>query len=261
MIGFSTTVFAQEAADKKVQAGLVIGGGMNFQKMGTKNIKTDGLGGDWTIGSNVNFSFNDNIGLCTGVEFDLNSIKYAMNMASPVYYNYNDVSIRDKEDKQNGDELFELTNRKYSNVYLTIPTMMIFRSKFVGYFRYFGKFGLRNSFLLSSKIKDEGYSHANGSPLTTGSAADMSGMKSPGDMFFVKSAVGIAGGAEWNFTGSTTLMAEIGYYYGFVPLHVTNKEDNMTLYTSGVNNGTGNDKYFANKASQGQLMFKVSILF
>jgi hypothetical protein len=139
--------------------------------------------------------------------------------------------------------------------------MLLFRTNFIGYMRYFGKFGLRNSFLLSSKINDTGVDFASGSLLDPGVSGINENMRAPGDMFFFKSAVGLVGGAEWNFSGSTCLMAEIGYYYGITPLHVTKKEENMTLYTSGTNNGTGNDAYYSNKATQSQLMFKLSILF
>ena len=37
--------------------------------------------------------------------------------------------------------------------------------------------------------------------------------------------------------------------------------DKTTLYTRAGENGTSADAYLANKATQGQLMFKVSILF
>jgi hypothetical protein len=256
-----TTSFAQEAADKTIQAGLVTGVGMNFQKMGTKLMGSNGVGSDITIGANVNFSFTETIGLCTGAEFDFNTVKYKPLTASATYYDYNDTEILQKEDQGATNSVFQMTERKQKSVYLTIPTMLLFRTNFIGYMRYFGKFGLRNSFLLSSKINDTGVDFASGSLLDPGVSGVNENMRAPGDMFFFKSAVGLVGGAEWNFSGSTCLMAEIGYYYGITPLHVTKKEENMTLYTSGTNNGTGNDAYYSNKATQSQLMFKLSILF
>ena len=51
-----TNSFAQEAADKKVQAGLIFGSGIAIQKMGTNYIDKNGVGSDLTIGANVNFS-------------------------------------------------------------------------------------------------------------------------------------------------------------------------------------------------------------
>jgi hypothetical protein len=261
IIMMSTGLFAQEAADKKVQAGIVLGSGLAMQKMGTKLMGTNGVGNDLTIGANLNFNFSETISFCTGAEFDFNTVKYKPLTASPTYYNYNDTEIIRNEDNGVNNSIFQMTERKQNAVYLTVPTMLLFRTNFIGYMRYFGKFGLRNSFLLSSSISDKGFDYASGSLLENGVLDENESMKAPGDMFFFKSAVGLSAGAEWNFSGSTCLMAEFGFYYGITPLHNTKKEGKMTLYTSGTNNGTGNDVYYANKATQSQLQLKVSILF
>ena len=265
-VAIVTSVNAQEAADKNVQAGLVTGFGMSFQKMGTKKMQSNGVGTDLTIGANVNFSLNETIGLNTGVEFDFGTLKYRVNPLENVYYNYNDAAIQTKaETEGETNELYRLDERTQKPVYLSIPTMLVFRTKFIGYFRYFGKFGLRNSFLLTNKINDKGYNYnLDSNPLVdelagTTSAGSNENMSAGGEMFFFKSAVGLAGGAEWNFTGSTCLMAEFGYYYGFTPLHGDRKEDKSFLYT--VDDLGTTKSYFSNQATQGQLMFKLSILF
>lgn len=258
-------VNAQEAANKKVQAGLTLGFGMNFQKMGTKILDRDGAGNDFTIGANVNFGMgeNQNIAFNTGIEFDFETIKYKSTANDDVFYWYNDATIRQLEDvNTTTDQLFQLSTRRQKPLYVSIPTMLVFRTNFIGYFRYFGKFGLRNSFLLSQKINDTGFNH---DPDVAGTGTQTAGtnedMNAPGDMFFFKSAVGLAGGAEWNFTGSTSLVAEIGYYYGFTPLHLDRNTEKTTLYTAAGVNGTTSNNNFSNQATQQQLMFKVSILF
>ncbi len=140
--------------------------------------------------------------------------------------------------------------------------MLLFRTNFIGYFRYFGKFGLRNSFLLSNKINDTGFNFDPNQILTgTKTEGTNDNMSAANEMFFFKSAVGASGGAEWNFTGSTCLVAELGFYYGFTPLYYNRAEEKTFLYTSGLNNGSGNDLRFSNQAKQTQLMLKVSILF
>ncbi|MCH2224142.1 MAG: PorT family protein [Crocinitomicaceae bacterium] len=264
VLGISGATMAQEAADKKVQAGLVFGTGMNFQKMGTKLMTTDGIGSDWTVGTNLSFTFNETVGFCTGVEFDFSTMNYAAAAGNEIYYVYNDSEILQQADvaSSTGSEIFRLSTRKQKATYLTVPTMLLFRTNFIGYFRYFGKFGLRNSFLLSSKITDQG---SNLTPddeiLGVEEAGTNSNMSAKGDMFFFKSAVGLAGGTEWNFTGSTSLAVEIGYYYGFTPLHLDRKTEKTTLYTAAVENGTSTDNNFSNQATQTQLMLKVSLLF
>lgn len=256
-----TGVYAQDAAEKNVQAGLIAGFGINMQKMGTKLVEKDGLGTDLTIGANVNFSFNETIGLTTGIEFDFETLKYKAG-ATPIYYRYVDNNIITNGTEDVNAQLYQLTERKQKPVYLTVPTMVIFRTNFIGYFRYFGKFGLRNSFLLKNTIQDKGINYDPEEVLTgVQSGGDNKNMSAKNEMFFFKSAVGVVGGAEWNFTGSTCLVAEIGYYYGFTPLHSSRKEDKSYLFTTDENNGGGNDLLFSNAATQSQLMLKISILF
>jgi hypothetical protein len=272
-------VSAQAAADKSIQAGLVTGFGLNFQNMGTENIATNGVGTDLTIGANVNFSFTETIGLTTGIEFDFEKLKYQAGNQE-VYYRYNDKEILTEADGTD-NQIFQLTSREQKPVYLSIPTMILFRTNFIGYFRYFGKFGLRNSFLLSNNINDSGFdsdqalvSTNDADPANSAENAvfeatleqtTKDGMKAAGEMFFFKSSVGLAGGAEWNFTGSTCLVAEIGYYYGFTPLHSSRNENKQKefLYTNSEDPSTGNynKNHFSNQATQGQLMFKLSVLF
>ena len=251
-------VNAQEAADKKVQAGLVFGYGMAFQKMETKYIKTNGLGSDLTIGANMNYGFNDNIGLNIGLEFDFETLKYkaagdynVFPGDKNLYYAYNDSKIVAADSYDGSQSVFQLIERKQKPIYLTIPTMVLFRTKFIGYFRYFGKFGLKTSFLLGNKINDEGFDLNSTTPTEV---TQNNNMTAKNELFFVKSSVGLAGGAEWNFVGSTSLVAEIGYYYGFVPLYYNKKSEDRYLFTP-------TDGNINNSAKQSQLMFKVSILF
>jgi hypothetical protein len=258
-LGIITTSTAQEAADKKVQAGLVAGAGINFQKMGTKNMIATGLGTDLTIGMNVNFNLTNTIGFCTGVEFDFARTRFAPSSTVPTYYYFNDTEILRKDETTAASTLYKLNERSYKATYLTIPTMLLFRTNFIGYFRYFGKFGLRNSFLLSNTMTDQGSTFTNNDISDTPINAENANMKKSGEMFFYKGAVGLAGGTEWNFSGATSLVVELGYYYGITPLFSNPKEDKMSLFTR--DEATVTPSYFVNKATQGQLMLKASILF
>jgi hypothetical protein len=129
--------------------------------------------------------------------------------------------------------------------------MMMFRTEYIGSFRYFGKFGVRNSFLIKNSINDYGVEL----PVIT--AQENNGFTAPSDQFLYKGSVGLSAGAEWKFLSTTSLVAEVGYFYGVTPLHLERKEQNRSLYT--INNGSRS--YFSNKANQNQLLFKISILF
>jgi hypothetical protein len=263
-IGITAGAFAQDAAEKKVQAGIVLAFGPTFQKMGTNFINNDGAGSDFSIGMNLNFAFNENVGLNTGIEFDFSKLKYKTSQDHDLYYWYNDKEIFQRDDAADATtkSLFLLTTREQKPLYLTIPTMLIFRTNFIGYFRYYGKFGLRNSFLLKQKINDTGFNHATNTPgELVITAATLEEMDAKGDMLFFKSAVGLVGGAEWNFSGSTGLSFEIGYYYGFTGLHLDKNDGKTTLFTAAGVNGTGANVDVSNQASQQALQFKLSVLF
>ncbi len=249
---------AQDAADKKFQAGLVAGFGLNFQNMGTKFLEKNGVGTDLLIGGNFNYMFNETIGLTSGLEFEFSSTKFKSG-PNPIFYYYNDNQIVGIDDMAEAKNIFQLQERKQNMTYLTVPTMLIFRTKFIGYVRYFGKLGMRHSFLLSQKSNDTGRSSTilGGLPTSDFATVEQNNMKANNEVFFYKGTVGIAGGAEWNFSGSTCLVAEIGYYYGITPLFYNRNNAYMFSYDP----DNGNQMAVSNKATQGQLQLKVSVLF
>lgn len=268
---FAFGVFAASAQDDKVQIGIAYQVGMNFNKPTTKMIERDGIGGQNMIGLNANFYFNDNIGFATGLEFDFESFKYRpTGINGNTYYKFNDTKIYQRDETynsdgtakpdQSGDAIFQLQQRKYKNIYLTIPTMLIFRTAAIGDFRYYGKFGARTSFLLKSQMNDMGTLYATGSLPTPNSENNGMRVKYSNDVLLIRSSVGLAGGTQWNFTGNTVLFAELGFYYVFTPIHNTgSNQDNMTL-TTDQNFDTYNN-YYRVKASQTQLALKIGILF
>lgn len=260
---FSVAVFGQEAADKKIQAGLVVGTGFDMQQVGTKYFTKNGVGSDLTIGANVNFNFTNTIGLTTGIEFDFSRMNFKANPNYDIYYRYDDAKIFRKGDTQGNESLMQLSERNQRMVYMTIPTMVLFRTNYFGYFRYFGKFGLKHSFLLGSKSFDKGTLYEDGNLLAAGVSGDNKSMKlnAGSDLFFYRGSVGLAAGAEWNFSGPTCLVAEIGYYYGFTPMFYNRKEDKRSLFYTSAEPGGITQNYINNVARQSQLLLKISILF
>lgn len=274
-VSISALTFAQDkpsGTDKKVNMGLAYQLGLNFTKPGTNVIEKDGVGVQNAFGLNINFNFNDNIGFATGVEFDFESYKVAMVGVKNAYYYYNDKTIIQEEDVKdpNTDKVFLLTGRKYKSIYATIPTMLMFRTNALGDFRYYGKFGARTSFLVKSTKTDQGSifeSSVNGTdmdliesgiikPATT---SEMDGMKTPygNDVSIIRCSLGLAGGAQWNFTGSTMLFAELGFYYGLTPINIEGSGKNKTLF----NRSAGSSDYFGLKTTQTQFCLKIGILF
>lgn len=252
------TLFSQDDTEKKIQAGISIGTGLNLNKTATKRMDVNGVGSAFSFGLALNYNFSSTVGLSSGLEidFETNKIKPSSEIGAS-YYQFNDTKIELKKDTKTGFPIYQWTERSQKPVYLTLPTMVMFRTKYFGDFRYFGKVGLRTSFLLGNKINDTGFTFdANGLPV----AEENNTMKAARDMSFIRANAGLSLGAEWNFSGSTALCAELGYYYGFTPIYASNKSDNMTLYF----NDPGNSNlpaYYSNDMTQGQLKLKLTVLF
>lgn len=264
-IAFALAANAQDGG-KKVEAGLNYQLGFGLNKPTTKLMESGGLGLSNSIGLTLNFGFTDKIGLSTGIEFDFESIKYNPTQDS-TFYTFNDTEILQKEDVVLTDaaqDLYMLDARKYNTVFVTVPTMLIFKMKPLGAFTPYGKFGARTSFLVKSTVNDEGTAYTEANP--AGVAKANEGMNTKGDLFFLRSQIGIGGGTSWEFSGGTSVFAELTFFYGFTPLFYgdaltgDDKERDMHLWNPSATATNGRD-YFTNKASQKHIALKIGILF
>ncbi len=258
LIAFTGSVFAQDDTDKKFNAGICVATGINLNKAATKRMEVNGAGSAFTIGLVANYNLSSTIAFSTGLEidFETNKIKPSASNGES-YYQFTDTKIELNKDSQTDKTLYQWTERKQKPVYLTLPTMLAFRTKYFGDFRYTAKFGLRTSFLLGNKINDQGFTYDNNTIAGTPEASENTTMEAARDMNFIRSSAGLALGAEWNFSGSTSLCAEIGFYYGFIPIYADNKVENTTLYSI----AGGVRDYYSNDMTQSQLQLKVSVLF
>jgi hypothetical protein len=254
-------VQSQTVGDKSLQAGLVGGVGISMLKMGTNNLSANGVGATFTLGTNFTKAFKEtkNLAYTFGLEFDIENLNYKKENAN-VFYRYTDKVIKNqKETVATTDKFFLLSERTYNPVYISLPIYLNFRTEFIGDFRYFANFGLRNRFLVSNKINDTGFSLDNlNDPFQSWQNQENIDMTSKGELFIFNSNIGFSGGAEWNFAGTTVLKAELGYYYGFVPLFLDRSDDKKNLF---ILDNNFNKVYFSNKSTQNQVVLKVSILF
>lgn len=263
---------AQDVASKKVQAGLTFNAGANFLSPSSNKIEANGAGSILSIGLNLHSALksSENLAIATGLEFDFGRNVYNPkngdffeDPTSVTFIDYikDDIVLTsDGTSSASNYETMQLVSRNVSTTKLTIPLMLLFRTNFIGDFRYFGKFGLRNSFLLTHSIKDDGIETTLGIPNGTAVSTDL--MQSPGEMFIYNGSVGLSAGAEWNFVGSTSLVLEAGYFYGFTPYFLDRKDGNKTMYSyTGSLINPLERNYYSASARQNQLIFKLSILF
>ena len=247
---------AQDVASKKVQAGLTFNAGANFLSPGTTKIISEDAGFVGSIGIAMHSSFksSENLGLSTGLDFDFGRNSY--NPTSITYVDYVEGEVMTQENAGSATGTMRLQLRELKTIKLSIPLMLMFRTNFIGDFRYFGKFGLRNSFLLSQQLTDSGTDAVGVENITNEL------MSSPGEFFIYNGSVGLSAGAEWNFVGSTCLVLEAGYYYGITPYFLDRKEENKTMYNiTSILVSPPERSYYSASARQNQLIFKLSILF
>ncbi len=252
-----TGAFAQDM--KKVQAGLGYQLGFGLNKPTTKKMASNGVGLQNALCLAININLTEKLGFATGVEFDFESLKYKPNQVTR--YKYNDTDIYQKEDGNvAGNTVYELASRKYKTVYLTLPTMLMFRMNPLGSITPYGKFGLRTSFLAKTELTDQGTAYTTAAPL--GVAQENATMSVNRDLFFLRSSVGLAAGVLWDFSGGTSVFAEAGFYYGFSPTFYSNSSgDKNHLYIPAAISTSGSDEYFTTKGSQKHIALKVGILF
>ena len=250
------SLFSQEAGSKNIQAGLTFNAGANFLSPGSTKITTDGAGSLLSIGVAIHSSFksSENLGLATGIDFDFGKNNYSP--SNITYVDYIEGEVLTQENSGDATGVMRLEKRDLKTIKLSIPLMLLFRTNFIGDFRYFGKFGLRNSFLLSQKFTDIG-TDALGVENITNEL-----MSSPGEFFIYNGRVGLSAGAEWNFVGSTCLVLEAGYYYGITPYFLNRKDANKTMYNvTNILVSPPERSYYSASARQNQLIFKLSVLF
>lgn len=260
--GMMFSLYAQDAADKKFQAGLTVGAGLNFNTPKTSSISSS-AGSDFIVGMAFDWNFSKNIALSSGLSFDFDGFSTSY---KNTYFEYNDKNIIRIKDREAGKAYtsFMLDKRKHSSIYAVLPIMLKFQTNYLGYMRYFGKFGIRNSFLLTTSTNNSGKGYKE-SGLPSGKT-DLDKMKSKGVMNIYKGSVGLAGGAQYNITGSTVLVAEIGYYYGFTEIFMQkgslfgDDEKSLSLFQPDVKESNGR-KYYAPSLRQGQLLLKLSVIF
>jgi len=224
--------FGVSAQDKKIRAGLVMGFTMNSLKVQTTKIEKNGIGAGFTIGMNGDYNINENIAISSGLEFDLEkfSVNYGNNSNSSlgnVFYAYSDTDIKKYKDGAVEDftdsSAFELMTRTFRSKYVTLPFFLKFQTNMIGSWKYYGKFGLRTSFLAGVRMDDEGYDakylsgQFNRDATSTKTQENMKPVGLKKGLTPVRMGIGVYGGAEWNFTGSTNLFMEAGFNYGITP--------------------------------------------
>ncbi len=288
LIGISSITSAQVSVSedndiKNFRFGLK--GGLSIDWLNVDNDKKfqsggTGLGYHW--GLQLEFRLNKTLSFVSGISLTTNSLKINYSGASSadtvLYVLDRDENFVDFPDDTAGvfsnmltptNNVFWLKNRAIKANYVNIPIALKMKTKEIGYFTYFGQFGAnigirtgakttdgvdRLVFKTDSLVNTETlYSSNTELTSTENEKLDLTSAVQP-----VRLGLKIGGGAEYNFSGSTSMYFEVNYNHYF-----TNglRKESKETYLNALDYV---DKTFENvgaKAIPGSVSLTVGILF
>ncbi len=203
-------------AQKNINFGLKAAPGIFWLKSSDDTTKGDGSKFGFGYGAMLEFGLTDNYYLVTGVDL---------------------VTIGAKTKYEATFGTYKVSSTSQSTIqYLQIPLFLKMKTKEIGMMKYFGQFGLGTGFALSSKNKYESTTTTTtttGTVVTTSNSSDTK----KDEIFFLREALLIGAGFEYNISGSTSLVVGVTYDNGFTPV-LRNKnasgKENPSLRSKGV---------------------------
>jgi hypothetical protein len=242
------TTSAQEGGDKNFRFGLKFAPSLNWYKPDdVKVIKNDGMKFGYSWGLITEFRLAGMAHLSTGLQLDNDGGRIAFTDTVRYFLTTkNEFVEANKSDTTNLHYI--ISSRTYSTKYVSLPFILKMKTKEIGYMTYFGQFGLLTSILTKAKSDDVVYQY--GSPASSASTKNDMDI-SKGFVNFFRASLVVGGGVEYNLTGSTSLLFNLNYNYGFT--NALKKKSDYMINSDG-------SQYIA-KVVPGALALTVGILF
>lgn len=241
--------FAQDENElKNFRFGLRTGGMLTwYTPDDKKKFTSDGVSAKGSYGLMMEFRLNKVAVIATGFQVDYDGGKLNM-LDTNFYFLSKDDEFLAKEDTAGVPyDAYQVLGRTYNTTYITIPLTMKLKTQEIGYFTYYGQFGLNNSIRLKSRVNDA-------DKTMTGGSADQTDLDNTDDMNLFKFALNIGGGMEWNLSGSTSLVFGLNWYNGFTNVA---KKDSKYVFRTSYNN---ND-YIKQNVRSSAICLTVGVLF
>ena len=208
--------FAQDQAvgpksRKKFKIGFQLSPSIDFFQPNTEGVDLDKVKAKFGYGMVAEHAFTNNYALGFGLE-------HKMSGASLDFGADADVRYYDQSDKLE----YRLLTRTHRYDYVNVPITLKLMTNEIGYFTYFGQFGVDLSVLVSSQAKDSRQAlvvqgtDSTQAVFTVASEGDFTGIYKQSMFMNVKLRIGA--GFEWNFSGNTSLVVSVTYHNGFIDL-------------------------------------------
>ncbi|MFT4544676.1 MAG: hypothetical protein ACI9UR_001373 [Bacteroidia bacterium] len=237
VFGIGSHAMAQDQAvgpntRKKFKIGFNLTPAVDFFQLNTEGVELDKAKMKFGYGMMCEYAFTNNYAFAFGLE-------HKMAGASLGFDADTDTRYFDQSDKTE----YQLLTRKHRYDYVNIPLTLKLMTNEIGYFTYFGQFGVDLSVLVSSKAKDFRRAVMDSTDAMGVFVSEEFSDAAETDNFlgrynstmFVNVKLRIGAGFEWNFSGNTSLVVSVSYHNGFIDLmkdsNVDKVKNDEGLYT------------------------------
>tara|TARA_R110002072_G_scaffold138341_11_gene281505 strand:+ start:2585 stop:3394 length:810 start_codon:yes stop_codon:yes gene_type:complete len=240
---------------KKFKIGFNLSPSIDFFQPNTQGVDLDKVRAKFGYGMMAEYAFTNNYALAFGLE-------HKMAGASLDFGADADARYLNQSDKIE----YRLLTRVYRYDYVNIPITLKLMTNEIGYFTYFGQFGVDLSVLVSSQAKDDRQpllaQQTDSTQAVFGSAGETDFIGRYNQSMFMNVKLRIGAGFEWNFSGNTALVVSVSYHNGFIDLMKNPTDDKVAndegLYTYDENR---EKKPFELNANLHHVALNVGILF
>jgi hypothetical protein len=212
----SNSLVAQDSgSDRMFHFGLKVAPALSWFSPGDKKFTNNGVKFGFGYGLITEFGFSKNYAFSTGLEI-LNAGGKLTFPKSPDKALY---TVLNTDVTPNRNDTFLLFKRDYKLRYINVPLLLKLKTNQLGAMTYFGQFGLDASFKWSAKANDD--------VSLNGTESTRNDVDIAKDINFIRLALNVGLGAEYNLSGSTSLVFSINYNNGFT--NAMRKDSKMLL--------------------------------
>jgi len=221
LAAFALTVAkSQDDNDKKFRFGLIANPSFNWLKVDDeKTFSPNGSVMKFGYGLLTEFRITSVAWFSTGFQVDYSGGKIGTVDTVEYYYNEDKGFLENTEVTASPTATatytrYFLNSRNYNSMYLTIPLTMRLKTKEIGYLTYYGNFGLLTSIHVRTRANDNvTYFDLNS---LSNKTTDLEKLDISKDMNFLNTSLVLGGGAEYNVSGSTSLIFGLSFNQGFL---------------------------------------------
>jgi hypothetical protein len=197
---FITNSYSQQ---KKFRFGLQFTNGLSFMNSDNVDVTDTKVGYAFNYGLITEYYFNPNYGLSSGLT--ISQARTARSNSPAVNKIVEDLTTA----YAFNNNLVLGAKETYNFTYVELPITFKLRTNEVGYFKYFGEFGIVNSFRVRARTTIEGSTIENESITKK---LEPFGLKSN----FYNASLKVGGGFEYTISDKTALLVELSFNNGFI---------------------------------------------